>query len=66
MLMSIMCRGLAVVLAEDVPAIAKSDPPGKATPYPSFGVFSERWSNIVAAWDQLCPIYDALPAEVFT
>ncbi|KAF6749971.1 laccase 2 precursor [Ephemerocybe angulata] len=34
--------GLSVVFAEDVPAIASSDPP--------------------PAWDQLCPIYDALPA----
>ncbi|KAF5341120.1 hypothetical protein D9611_006006 [Ephemerocybe angulata] len=34
--------GLSVVFAEDVPAIASSDPP--------------------TAWDQLCPIYNTLPA----
>ncbi|KAF8798631.1 laccase [Phlegmacium glaucopus] len=37
--------GLAVVFAEDVPTIAKTNPPD--------------------AWDQLCPIFDALPVETF-
>ncbi|KAF8806820.1 laccase 3 precursor [Phlegmacium glaucopus] len=36
--------GLAVVFAEDIPAIETSEPP--------------------AAWDQLCPIYNALPSGV--
>ncbi|KAF9483026.1 laccase [Pholiota conissans] len=38
--------GFAVVMAEDVPTIAKENPPN--------------------AWDNLCPIYDALPPQVFT
>ena len=53
-------RGLAVVFAEDVPAIAETNPPGKET-Y-SNNVFNFSEPGFTDSWRELCPIYNALPS----
>lgn len=55
--------GLAIVFAED-PAdtdAANSPRPGLSSP---FGQLCSLIHNILAAWDQLCPTWDALPESV--
>ncbi|RXW17053.1 hypothetical protein EST38_g8806 [Candolleomyces aberdarensis] len=54
--------GLSVVFAEDVPTIATSDPP-REHPSKAYALTfcSSLLATFTAAWDQLCPIYDALP-----
>jgi hypothetical protein len=47
---------LAVVFAEDADTVATQSRPGKLT----FLVYSSDLNICLAAWNDLCPIYDAL------
>jgi hypothetical protein len=64
--MTNVSRGLGIVLAEDVPAIAKTRPPGNSI-WSDLKNFS--WLNLslsLVAWDKLCPEYEAFLPEVIT
>jgi iron transport multicopper oxidase len=58
-------QGLAIVLAEDVPAIAKTDPPGKFN-YSLLMNFILIRTRFLEAWDALCPAYNAFLSEMPT
>ncbi|KAF5379393.1 hypothetical protein D9615_006644 [Tricholomella constricta] len=54
--------GLAVVFAEDIPTIKNANPPRKHF-YNFWSYGSEVTDPFLAAWDQLCPKYDALTPD---
>jgi hypothetical protein len=60
-------RGLAVVMAENIPdKLRKEHPPGELNYVCKLLSFLIRIVNeLTAAWDELCGIFDALPPHEF-